>query len=142
MRKRLGFLFLSLLLMLALAVITLQNKTFGMHTELIRRFGTQEMDSPTDISVASSGIYVLGSTAGVFEGQPSFPDDGADDGFLRKYDLEGNVNWTRQFSLAQPLRVSADPSGIYIAGAKLNSTSFELDSLIAKYDLDGNVVWT
>ena len=82
----------------------------------IRQFGTSSEDRAHGISVDASGIYVVGRTGGTLPGQTSA---GGSDVFVRKYDVNGNEIWTRQFGTSifdSPRGISVDASGIYAAG--------------------------
>jgi hypothetical protein len=60
-----------------------------------RLFGTRKFDSGTGIVADGTGVYVAGSTDGVFKGQRDRP---STDAFVRKLDsLDGRTLWTRQF---------------------------------------------
>jgi hypothetical protein len=85
------------------------------------------------ISGDSTGIYGVGTTqtsGGIF------------DGFLSKYDLNGNQLWTTSFSApgfdsVRQVEVSADSSGVYLA-----TTTNDLRGIVMKYDGKGNHVWS
>jgi hypothetical protein len=60
-----------------------------------RQFGTSAFDYANGISIDSSGnINVVGDTDGVFSDQTSV---GERDAYVRKYDSNGNMIWTKQF---------------------------------------------
>ena len=108
-----------------------------------RQFGTAGDDFFDAVAVKRGGVFVSGYTGGELGGQPN----GGDlDAFIRRYDYEGNVVWTRQFGGAgsedfQGLFV--DRSGVYAVGFVTTEPGFagDTDALVAKYDLDGNLVW-
>jgi hypothetical protein len=81
------------------------------------QFGTSGVDRPTGITADDSGMYIAGTTDGVFPGQTGA---GMTDGFLAKYDAIGTPLWTRQFgtSVSQPAgsgpQVPTSPSGIAV----------------------------
>jgi hypothetical protein len=113
-----------------------------------RQFGTPDDDEILGVSVDASGVYVAGFTNGIL---PSQSRAGILDAFVRKYDLDGNELWTRQFGtlhhdVAQG--VSVNPSGVYVSGYTLDAfpgytnAGFSEDAFVRKYDLDGNVLWT
>ena len=112
-----------------------------------RQFGTTSLDSGRAVVADSSGVYVTGHTVGVFEGQAGY---GGSDGFVRKYDGEGEVLWTRQFGTSeddQGYGVAADASGVYVAGHTNGvlpgqEGSGSRDVFVRKYDADGEVLWT
>lgn len=112
-----------------------------------RQFGTPEIDYASAVVLDDSGIYVGGLTFGTFPGETGA---GAD-AYVRKYDRDGNVLWTRQFGTsgtdgAAALAVNA--FGLYVAGAAGGTFPGEptftgiQDAFLRKYDLNGNVAWT
>ena len=105
-----------------------------------RQFGTLGSDQAQAVFVDASGVYVTGAVAAALPGQTSA---GQSDVFVRRYDTEGNEIWTRQFGTTaadRGLGVSADASGIYVAGAI--SPLGSADAFVRKYDASGNIVWT
>lgn len=98
----------------------------------LRQFGTIFPDRSGGIALDSSGVYVSGQTGGTFAGQTNL---GQSDVFLRKYDFNGNVLWTRQFGAAGDDSnnggAAADSSGVYVAAG----------SAVYKYDAAGNFIW-
>jgi hypothetical protein len=65
-------------------------------TELwTHQFGTPFRDNAWHVNVDRSGnVFITGDTEGVIAGQASL---GGKDAFVRSYDTEGNLRWTRQF---------------------------------------------
>ena len=113
-----------------------------------RQFGTPGQEDSSGIGHDQTGLYVAGQTTGVFPGQTS---SGNSDAFVRKYDVNGNELWTRQFGtssfdyLRRGLAVNA--SGIYPAGFTYGVFlgevgSGDLDAFVRKYDAGGNSSWT
>jgi Beta-propeller repeat len=74
------------------------------------QYGTTTVDLATDVAVTSTGVsYVLGTTTGVLGLQV-----GAQDVYLRKFDTNGAVLWTRQFGTTgtdTSVDVTQDSSG-------------------------------
>ena len=111
-----------------------------------RQFGTVADDSAAALAAGPDGsIYVAGYTYGSLEGSSA----GGQDAFVRKYDANGNVLWTRQFGTAgvdYAYALTAGPGGIYVAGwttgALEGTNAGEQDAFVRKYDADGNVLWT
>ena len=119
-----------------------------------RQFGTSGVDRPTGIAADDSGMYIAGTTDGVFPGQTGA---GMTDGFLAKYDAIGTPLWTRQFGtsgLDQPAgsgpQVPTSPSGIavddsgavYLVGTTDGvfpgqTGAGMTDGFLAKYDASG-----
>ena len=92
--------------------------------EWTRQFGTSSDDRAMGISVAASGIYVVGYSAGSEDAAPCRARrarvPGSQDAFVRKYDANGSEVWTRQFgssSLDLTAGISVAASGIYVAGS-------------------------
>src|SRR3989454_145571 len=112
-----------------------------------RECGTWFRDSAFALAVAASGAYVAGYATGILRGQTSA---GGQDMFLRKYDADGAILWTRQFGTSQvdyAYGVAVDASGVYVGGwtagtfpGETNAGSY--DALLRKYDADGAVLWT
>jgi hypothetical protein len=112
-----------------------------------RQFGSSALDYATSIAVDTTGIYIAGNTEGTLPGMSS---SGGQDGFLRKYDTNGNELWTQQFgspAFDQITGIAAHISGIYVAGNTEGAlpgmgSSGGQDAFLRKYDADGNVQWT
>jgi hypothetical protein len=79
-----------------------------------RQFGTTNGDRAYGVAAHSSGIYVAGETDGELGTYV-----GGSDYYLRKYDANGAVVWTRQFGRARPMaprtRVAVNNS-VYVMG--------------------------
>jgi hypothetical protein len=116
----------------------------------IRQFGSPAADGATGVFIGPANVaaaYVVGVTDGSLPGQVS---QGARDGFLRKYRLDGSVEWTRQFGTAawdEALGVKADSWGVSVVGSTSGTFPGETnsggaDAFIRRYDADGNVEWT
>jgi hypothetical protein len=117
------------------------------------QFGGEEVLSggePMDYaqSIDSGGnIYVGGTTSGVLPGQAQY---GQHDAFVRKYDGDGNILWTRQFGTENSedlIHITVDTTGVYVTGLTGGVFSGEVasgftDIFVRKYTLDGDVVWT
>jgi hypothetical protein len=76
-----------------------------------RQFGTAEQDSSSGGVSDGTFLYVVGGTDGALPGQASA---GGRDAFVRCYDVNGNLQWTRQFGTPltdTAVRVALDPSG-------------------------------
>ena len=95
------------------------------------------------VAVAASGVYVAGTTSGTLPGQAS---TGGQDAFVRKYDFDGNVLWTRQFGTAgtdTATGIAADASGVYVAGSTrrhlpgARTSAGGSDAFVRKYDAGG-----
>jgi hypothetical protein len=86
------------------------------------QFGTPGTDVGNGVAAsASGGVYVTGYTTGSFDGVSA----GEEDGFLRKFDASGMLQWTRQFGGSRadvPLGVATGQSGtVFVAGRTTSS---------------------
>ncbi len=110
-----------------------------------RQFGTPSEDIPYAGAADATGVYVVGMTGGVLPNQTSA---GGADGFVRKYDQDGNELWTRQFGIAGDewaFGIAAGPSGVYVAGEVRgpNETGvWNVDAFVRKYSGNGTHLWT
>jgi YVTN family beta-propeller protein len=113
-----------------------------------RQFGSSGCDGGVAVSGDGFNVYVAGHVSGALPGQTS---SGSDDAFVRKYDTNGNELWTRQFGTSatdsDQRAVSADSSGVYVAGHTLGAlpgqtNSGGQDMFVRKYDPSGNEVLT
>lgn len=112
-----------------------------------RQFGSPETDSGWGVAVDADGrIAVVGFTSGVLAGDSA----GSVDVFVRLYDADGGVLWTRQFGTAANdfgQAVAFDPEGnVLVAGwteGALSGTSAGFtDAFVRKYDPEGQALWT
>ena len=135
---------------LVAAFLLLNNltPTNGQNMEWIRQFGTEGSDYAWDIHSDASGVYVSGSTYGIFSGQNY---SGISDAYVRKYDSDGIKMWTRQFGSEDEelgVSVSVNESGVYLAGSTKGALPDQTrlggfdDAFIRKYDMNGNQGWT
>ena len=116
-----------------------------------RQFGTTNSDFARAVEVDSlDNVYVTGSTSG--------PQAEGEDAILLKYDTNGNLLWTRQFStpsvfgthsIDQAYAVAADGVSGAVAVAGTTAGAFpghsqlgSGDAFIRLYDTDGNELWT
>src|SRR5262249_15887967 len=82
-----------------------------------RQFGTVASEEADAVAADDTGVYVGGTTVGVFPGQTS---SGFSDAFVRKYDVDGTELWTHQFgnndtSPEAVTGIAVDGSGGYVA---------------------------
>jgi hypothetical protein len=111
------------------------------------QFGTGDQDAVIGLAATPSGVYVAGSVGGSLMGQTHL---GGVDAFLRRYDDQGNIEWTRQFGTAaadMAVSVSVGSSGLYVGGwtegALPGQTHAGLsDTFLRRYSTGGAVSWT
>lgn len=103
------------------------------------QFGSLGWDMVRSVAVDSSAVYVAGSASG------ALPDQASSGAYIRKYDINGNEVWTRQFTSAFISSVAASSSGVYVSGSGTLPGQTSLggsDAFVRKYSVDGNEVWT
>lgn len=100
-----------------------------------------------DVAVDNTGIYLTGNTRGTYPDEVNY---GGIDAYLRKYDFDGNVAWTRQIGTV-PFDygggVATAGNAVYVAGTTGGRLSGETkigaaDAYIQQYDQSGNLLWT
>jgi subtilisin family serine protease len=106
-------------------------------------------DYATGVGLDNAGnIYVAGNTWGSFDPTKALPKIPHQDGFIAKYDTNGNQVWVKDFGTLEDENVRAvttDNAGnSYIVGHTRGSLGVRVDgtdAFIAKYDTNGNQVW-
>ena len=112
------------------------------------QFGTVEDDWATEVVLDPDGnVYVVGVTGGALPGQES---SGDDDAFIRKYDPEGQADWTAQLGSNRVDEIVGvalvESQGIYVAGWTMGvvegtSSAIGGDAFVSRYDLSGQEQW-
>ena len=102
-----------------MAILSLALPATAQTLEWARQFATPTPDATFQIAADSTGVYMAGVTQGALPGLTAVSP--LQDGFLRKYDLAGNILWTREFS-PKPSgfsanSVAADSTGAYVVGS-------------------------
>ncbi|RMH78032.1 MAG: hypothetical protein D6680_03315 [Cyanobacteria bacterium J007] len=113
----------------------------------IREIGGIANEFAGGVAVDNEGnSYVAGMTQGSIFGEGRFG-NGSNDGFLVKYDKDGNTIWQKQFgtlSAENVQGVNIDSAGnAYVVGETLgafegNTNVGDWDAFVAKYDNNGN----
>jgi hypothetical protein len=110
-----------------------------------RQFGTPNYDFPWANATDSFGnVYITGWTLGSLGGTNA----GLDDGFLAKYDTNGNQLWVKQFGSAgadQIYDISIDSNNlVYVTGLTTSDlgglNAGAEDAFIAQFDSNGNLL--
>jgi hypothetical protein len=127
----------------------LQKYDYSGTTSWTREVGTSALsDRIWDLWPDHQGnVYITGYTTGNIGGPNA--GSGTVDGYLRKYDVLGNVVWSRQIgSLANDelWRVAGTAGGdLYIAGFTQGDLARPIagdyDAILARYDAEGNQGW-
>lgn len=120
-----------------------------------------QMAGTDDISIvrvqkdASDNVYVLGEFHNTVDfGTTNYTTRGNRDGFIAKYDSDGNFVWARQIGGANkdiPEGLHVKGSDVYITGRYKAAITFDgggalndfddYDVFLVKYDANGNYVW-
>jgi hypothetical protein len=113
-----------------------------------RGFGVVAVDDYVNdvVADAAGNIYVVGHTDGNLEGSSS----GDTDAFVRAFDSEGSLRWTRQFGtdgVDYANGIATDGEGnVYIAGSTIGSLGAPSagfwDAFVRSYDGNGALRWT
>jgi hypothetical protein len=109
------------------------------------QFGTAAFDIVHGTAIHSSGLYVAGSTAGTFPGEP---EGSGRDTFVAKLNpFTGDLLWVRQFGLrglpfVLPSGIAVDDTGVYVLGQQFTGDITVPPSHLRRYDFDGNLLWT
>ncbi len=99
------------------------------------------------VALNSTGVYMVGEAGGIFP-NAQVDDSGSFNFWVRKYDADGNEQWTSQFGPGQHMRAAAvDGTGVYAVGnmgggalpGQISSGGY--DAFVKKYDLNGNPLW-
>ena len=115
--------------------------------EWTEQFGTSGYDRANAAAPdGEGGTYVAGLTDLALPGQRHHRHD---DAFLRRYDAEGNVLWTRQFGTNgtdRALAIAVSGDDVYVAGSTdgrfpKQQAEGGLDAWVARFDSDGGQVW-
>lgn len=68
---------------------------------------------------------------------------GESEGFLAKFDSDGNLIWGKQFKDDLPEVITIDGQGnIYVGGMVYDDVNNTVVALLAKYSSNGNPVWS
>ena len=85
---------------LCLSIVLLMlfaSPALAQEIEWIDQYGTSLFDGSFDIKADSTGLYATGGTEGNMGAAPI----GLYDGFVRKFDAQGNDIWIRQFVMGK-----------------------------------------
>ncbi len=132
--------------MVALSPAVLPSPARAQTPQWTSRFGSARDEEAYAVTTGPAAVYVVGETIGAL---PLQTNQGGRDGFVRKYDVLGNEQWTRQFGTSvqdSPRGVAADATGVYVAGftdgTSGQSSQGSTDAFVRKYDVNGSEQWT
>ena len=103
-------------------------------------------DAARSIVSSDQGVFVCGTTDGAISGYKGI---GGRDGFVRKYDFDGNPQWTLQLGtqgLDEFHGLALSLGGIHVVGGTEGAwadqtTAGSRDSLVLTLDFDGGLLW-
>ena len=135
-----------MILSVALLLEVLPIPASAQRPQWTRQFGSPRDDGAYAVTTGPGAVYVVGETSAAFPGQTN---QGGRDGFVSKFDVLGNQQWTRQFGTSvqdSPRGVAADASGVCVAGftdgTLGQSSAGSTDAFVRKYDVNGSEQWT
>lgn len=121
---------------------------FGLDGEPIwtNQFGTSGNDQVFGIALDEEGLFVAGSTDGVFTDEVGA---GGVDTFIRRFTLSGLRQWTVQLGTPgtdRPTGVAGDGSNVYVAGITDGTfpgqeNAGSSDVFLIKHDRHGALLW-
>ncbi|MDR1100836.1 MAG: hypothetical protein LBL34_00505 [Clostridiales bacterium] len=114
--------------------------------------GTTEDHLNDVVKTSDGGCVVVGYSMGAST-SPAWGNNGGSDGIIVKYDVDGNVKWSKNAGGSNGegfIGVAATSDGGYVAvgnsyGASTTpvwGNNGDSDGIIVKYDADGNVKWS
>jgi hypothetical protein len=108
-----------------------------------RQFGTAANDYAFGVASDATGSYVVGCTNAAAFAKPCEGSAADADGFVRKYDTSGTLQWAITFDsgvndLARS--VAVDSSGVYVAGYTSNPSTTDANAFVRKYNLNGTTL--
>ncbi len=120
------------------------NKTF------IKQIGTSSYDWITGVVTSGTDIYITGYTYGNMDDTNGSAQQGSYDGFVAKYDKNGNEVFSKQFGTTSTDYINAvtidSGNNIYVAGYTYGTFTDETrvgsyDGFIVKYNSSGTKQW-
>ncbi len=122
----------------------LWTRQFGSYRPNYNDYG---YDYGRAIAVDATGVYVAGDVDYALPGYED-GDFAWSDAFVRKYTLEGEELWTRQYGASHDDSANAlavDSSAVYVVGSKTYTTpdhAGETDATITAFNREGTQLWS
>ena len=112
-----------------------------------KEIGTKGNDVQGSVALdGAGGLYASFTTTGAV---PGTTNAGFNDIVVRRYDLDGNAIWTRQYGTTsdeQEFSAVADDGGVYLGGTTRDPNGTDntvfLDTVLLKYRPKGDLAWT
>ena len=112
----------------------------------VKQFGTLRTDRAGGIATDGTSIYIAGYTYGQFENENNM---GRYDGFVVKFDTDGNKKWVKQFGTSSSdyiKDISVNGTNIAVAGYTYgifenNNKKGSYDGFVVKFDTNGDKKW-
>ena len=136
----------ALTLATVLVALAVSHAAAEQHTWL-DQFGSSNPERAAAVGAGTNAVFVAGwIDRGALDGTTS---NGSIDAFVRCYDKQGLVAWTRQFGTSTTDRafaVAAIGDGCLVAGSTFGSlgagNAGVSDAFVQRRNADGDVVWT
>jgi hypothetical protein len=120
---------------------------FALSLEWARQIGTSGRDASFSVAIDAAGNAYIG---GFTEGSLSGDNAGDFDAFLAKYDMSGNLLWSKQIGTASYdyiASVATDVDGSVVITGATDGSLFgtnpgEREPFLAKYDALGTLLWS
>ena len=107
-----------------------------------RQFGTVQADNAWGAATDVGGnVYIVGDTEGALTGSAR----GGSDGFVRKYNADGKMLWTRQFGTKDNEYLgdmAIAGASLYVVGHRADGASGTAVALVERLDSSGHEVWS
>ena len=112
------------------------------------QYGTSTIDTVNAVAADGVDVFAAGNTGGVMAGEHA----GGQDVYVRAFDSQGRIHWTRQFGTIGNDSVptgalAAKDRRIVVGGAVGNALPGQVwrggdDAFVRAYDSDGSELWT
>ncbi len=120
------------------AVATAEQAAARSSIVWTQQFGSASTDFLASTCAFGGAVYAAGITAGELTTTA-----GGEDAFVRRYDTNGTIVWTRQFGDLEDdgaVGIAADASGVYVVG-RIESGGVDA-AFVRKFDHSGATLWS
>jgi hypothetical protein len=121
--------------------------SFAVTLDWVRQIGTPGIDASFSVEIDAAGNAYIG---GFTEGSLSGDNAGDYDAFLAKYDMSGNLLWSKQIGTTSydfAVSVATDVDGSVVITGATDGSLFGTnpgtrEPFLAKYDASGTLLWS
>jgi hypothetical protein len=122
-----------------------EDYSLSLQSQWTRLMGASRYQQvPTSAAVGADGVYVSGrAESSLLDGTNEL--SASSGGYVRKFDAEGSLVWTRLTNVNDNYPYSATTGvdgGVYVAGMAYNPAQSNYDGFVNKFDADGTLAWT